>query len=71
MYNTWRKSDGAPDTLVRVMRRDYQLQALHLPEVRRVAQHVNEQQLGNISLASLLLLIANRGTDGGALFGAC
>mmetsp|Transcript_19600 Transcript_19600/g.60889 ORF Transcript_19600/g.60889 Transcript_19600/m.60889 type:complete len:479 (-) Transcript_19600:1-1437(-) len=47
-----------PDTLVRVAAAGDQLDAFHLPEVRRVAQHVDVHQLGHIAVPHAAVIAA-------------
>src|SRR5258708_482543 len=55
------------DALVRVVGRDDELEALHLAKLGRVAEHLNEEQLGDIALTVLILLLLEARTDGSAL----
>ena len=49
-----------PDPLVSERVRRHQLERLHLPEMRRVPQHVHEQQLGHVPVPVVGILLLER-----------
>lgn len=56
------------EALVGEARRGYKLQALHLAEVRGVAQHMDVQQLRQVVVAHIGIVVLERRADHGALF---
>mmetsp|Transcript_115450 Transcript_115450/g.331356 ORF Transcript_115450/g.331356 Transcript_115450/m.331356 type:complete len:464 (+) Transcript_115450:494-1885(+) len=57
------------DALLRELVRGDELQALHLAEVRRVAHHVNEEELRHIPVPELVVVLLEGGPDERALAG--